>query len=103
MNVNLDKMRTTPKEFQSYLPTWRFHVERGKRGAYTRRRGLDRAAKTALLLIQAMMRELKADGLMRKVGDRGSRWFPPRSRFRLTKRIETHRNASSCFLIASTH
>jgi ATP-dependent DNA helicase RecG len=87
-----------------YLLSHRFYELAGKKGHYTRKRGLDRNTNKALLLkhlehcrtngarlnelhqvlpaeskatIQNMLRELKADGAVRVEGKtRGSRWFP---------------------------
>ncbi len=87
-----------------YLLGRRFYEERGEPGAYTRRRGLDRATNRSLLLkhvkdnasrgatleelqqvltalsrgqVQTLVRELKREGLVRVEGKtRGARWFP---------------------------
>lgn len=87
-----------------YLLSRRFYGSIGQPGAYTRRRGLDREANKSLLLkhikenpsrganleelqqvlpglsrfqVQSLVRELKAAGLIRKVGEvRWARWFP---------------------------
>lgn len=87
-----------------YLLSRRFYQFMGKKGIYTRKRGLDRATNKTLLLkhieenktggsplqelmqvlpalsrqqVQALLRELRADGQIHSVGvTRGGRWYP---------------------------
>ncbi|HXH11267.1 MAG TPA: ATP-binding protein [Alphaproteobacteria bacterium] len=91
-----------------YLLSRRFYRWLGQGGAYTRRRGLDRATNKALLLrhiqdscdtgatlgelqqvlpnlsrhqVQSLVRELKRDGQIEVTGfTRGARWFPAREK-----------------------
>jgi ATP-dependent DNA helicase RecG len=89
-----------------YILSRQFYVMTGRKGVYTRKRGLDRETNKALLLkhiednsrdgtqlkelqqvlpalarsqIQSLLRELKADGRIRNEGrTKAARWFPAR-------------------------
>ncbi len=87
-----------------YILSRRFYAESGKKGVYTRMRGLDRATNKALLLkhltenfaegcplmelcqvlpnlsssqVQTLLREMKKEGILRTTGKtKAGRWFP---------------------------
>lgn len=89
---------------RKYILSRRFYTFVGKKGVYTRKRGLDRETNKELLLkhihdsrhlgcqlqelmdvlpalsrnqVQTLLREMKRDGILHSVGrTRGARWYP---------------------------